>query len=96
MTALLENTVANKQLSAEQAASITETVLASKNMISQSLGRVLPLVEVYRVLGNKNKEVLVRIAYSADAAKEAVRKTLEEKADGLHDQLDKLLFNHSK
>lgn len=96
MTALLENTVANKQLSAEQAASITETVMASKNMISQSLGRVLPLVEVYRVLGNKNKEVLVRIAYSADAAKEAVRKTLEEKADGLHDQLDKLLFNHSK
>ena len=62
MTALIENTVANKQLSAEQAASITETVMASKNMISQSLGRVLPLVEVYRVLSNRNKEVLVRIA----------------------------------
>ena len=90
-----ENYDAAKKLSAEQAATITETVMASKNMISQSLGRVLPLVEVYRVLGNKNKEVLVRIAYSADAAKEAVRKTLEEKADGLQDQLDRLLFNHS-
>lgn len=96
MTALLENTVANKQLSAEQAASITETVMASKNVISQSLGRVIPLVEVYRVLGNKNKEVLVRIAYSADAAKEAVRKTLTDKADNLHEQIDQYLFGGAK
>lgn len=96
MTALIENTVANKQLSAEQAASITETVMASKNMISQSLGRVLPLVEVYRVLSNRNKGVLVRIAYSADAAKVAVRKTLESKADGLHEKLNELLFSRSE
>lgn len=96
MTALIENTVANKQLSAEQAASITETVMASKNMISQSLGRVLPLVEVYRVLSNRNKEVLVRIAYSADAAKVAVRKTLESKADGLYEKLNELLFSRSE
>ena len=96
MTALVENTVANKQLSAEQATTITETVMASKNVISQSLGRVIPLVEVYRVLGNKNKEVLVRVAYSADAAKETVRKVLTDKAGNLHEQIDTYLFGNAK
>ena len=37
VTALIENTVANRQLSAEDAASITETVMASKNLISRSI-----------------------------------------------------------
>ncbi len=95
ITAIVENTVANKQLTAEQAASITESVLASKNLISQSLGRVIPVVEVYRELSNKNKEVLVRISYNhnmaMEAAKKIVRKDLEEKGDELHGQLDEVL-----
>lgn len=36
VTALIENTVANLQLEAEQAESITQSVMASKNLISQS------------------------------------------------------------
>lgn len=95
VTALIENTVANKQLAADQAASITESVLASKNLISQSIGRVVPVVEVYRNKSTKNKEVLVQIAYNSemamDAAKKAIRKDLEEKGNKLHDQLDKVL-----
>lgn len=95
ITALVDNTVANKQLSSEQAASVTESVLASKNLISQSLGRVLPIVEVYRELSNKNKEVLVRVSYNhnmaMEAAKKIIRKDLEEKGNELHDQLDQLL-----
>lgn len=95
ITALVESTVANKQLSAEQAASVTESVLASKNLISQSLGRVLPVVEVYRELSNKNKEVLVRVSYNhnmaMEAAKKVIRKDLEEKGNELHDQLDQVL-----
>lgn len=95
IAALVESSVANKQLSDEQAASVTESVLASKNLISQSLGRVIPVVEVYRVLSNKNKEVLVRIAYNhnmaIEAAKKVVRKDLENKGDKLHDQLDQVL-----
>ena len=95
VTALVENTVANAQLSGEEAESVTRSVLASKNLISQSLGRTIPIVEVYRTLSNKNKEVLVRIAYSGDAAKkiakEAVRKDLEQRGNNLHDKLDKLL-----
>ena len=95
ITALVENTVANQQLEAEQAASVTKSILAGKNLISQSLGRTIPVVEVYRTLPNKNKEVLVRIAYSGDmakkVAKEAIRKDLEQRGDDLHNKLDELL-----
>lgn len=95
VTALVENTVANRQLSAEEAASIVETVQASKNLISQSIGRVIPVMECYRINNKKNNEVLVRIAYNAEmakeAAKKAVREELEKKGENLHEQLDKVL-----
>lgn len=95
VTALIENTVANEQLQGEEAESITRSVLASKNLISQSLGRTIPVIEVYRTLANKNKEVMVRIAYSGDQAKkiakEAIRKELEQRGDNLHNKLDELL-----
>lgn len=96
VTALIENTVANKQIEREQAASITQTVSASKNLISQSLGRTIPVVELYRVKGNKNKEVLVRIAYSEEmamqAAKKVIREELEKKGEDLHNQLDCIML----
>ena len=95
VTALVENTVANRQLSAEDAASITETVMASKNLISQSIGRTLPVIELYRINSKKNNEVLIRIAYNAEmakaAVKKAVRQELEQKGQNLHEQLDKVL-----
>lgn len=95
VTALVENTVANRQLSPEEAASIVETVQASKNLISQSIGRTIPVTECYRINSKKNTEVLVRIAYNAEmakeAAKKAVRDELEQKGQNLHHQLDKVL-----
>ena len=95
VTALIENTVANEQLSAEQAESITRSVMASKNLISQSIGRTITVVEAYRTLANKNKEVLIRIAYNGDTAKalakKAIREDLEKKGDELHNKLDELL-----
>jgi hypothetical protein len=95
VTALVENTVANKRLDPEDAASITETVMASKNLISQSIGRVITVIECYRILPNKNREVMVRIAYNGEMAKEvakkAVRQELEKKGEKLHDKLDKAL-----
>lgn len=95
ITALIENTVANKQLEPEDATSVVQSINASKNLISQSIGRVLPVVETYRTLNNKNKEVLVRIAYNSDmaktAVKQAVKKDLEKRGDDLHNKLDKLL-----
>ena len=95
ITALIENTVANKQLAAEEAASVVQSISAGKNLITQSIGRVIPVVEVYRTKANKNKEVLVRIAYSEKmakaAAKAAVREDLEKRGDDLHKKLDELL-----
>lgn len=95
VTALIESTVANKQLAAEDAATIVQTVSASKNLISQSLGRVLPVVEVYRTKANKNKEVLVRLAYNEkmarEAAKRVIKQELEAKGQDLHKQLDTVL-----
>ena len=95
ITALVENTVANKQLGADQAASITESVMASKNLISQSIGRTITVVECYRTKSNKNKEVLVRIAYNGEmakaAAKKAIKQDLEEKGQDLHEELDQIL-----
>lgn len=95
ITALIENTVANEQLDAGEAASITRSVSAAKNLISQSIGRTIPVVELYRNTSNKNKEVLVRIAYAGDMAKkiakDAVKQDLERRGDDLHNKLDELL-----
>ena len=95
VTALIESTVANEQLGADEAASITRSVMASKNLISQSLGRTIPVIEVYRTLQNKNKEVMVRIAYGGNQAKkiakDSIKKELEQRGDDLHKKLDELL-----
>ena len=101
MTTLIENNVANSQLTAEEAATVTKSLMAGKSLISQSLGRVLPVVEVYRVVDkrkkskNKNKEVLVRLAYNSEKAKEAAKKAtragLEADTEELQDKLDKVL-----
>lgn len=95
ITMLVENSVANNQLSAEQAASVTKTISAGKNLISQSIGRTILVVEAYRTLKNKNKEVLTRIAYNAQmakaAAKKALRDELNDESEELHKQLDEIL-----
>lgn len=95
ITSLVENAVANKQLGAEEAASVTETVLAGKNLISQNIGRTIPVMECYREKSNKNKEVLVRIAYNSTmakaAAKRVVREGLEDKGEDLQKKLDEIL-----
>jgi len=95
ITALIENSVANQQLAAEEAASLTQSVMAGKNLISQSIGRTIHVVECYRVKTNKNKEVLVRIAYNSAmakaAAKRAVQEELKGKSEDLHKKLDELL-----
>ena len=95
VTALIENTVANEQMSAEDAASVTRSISAGKNLISQSIGRTIPVVEIYRMLKNKNKEVLVRIAYNGDLAKklakDAIRKQLEQEGEDKQKKLDELL-----
>ncbi len=96
VTALIENTIANEQLPKDQAESIASTVAASKNLISQSIGRVIPVVEGYRKNNKGNYQVYLRVAYNSDAAydaaKKAIRKELEKKGGDLHKKLDELMF----
>lgn len=95
ISSIIENTVANEQMDQGEAESITRSVMASKNLISQSIGRCVPVVEVFRVVNGNNREVLVRIAYSQKmakaAAKKAIKKELEQRGDSLHNKLDSLL-----
>ena len=95
VAALAENSVANQDLSREEAASIVKTVEASKNIIAQELGRVLPVLEIYRTLPNKNIEVQVRLGYNIamanESAKKVIRKKLEDEATVTHEKLEKLM-----
>ena len=89
ITTLIDNSLANKQLSEGEAASLAETVAAGKTLISQSIGRTIPMVEMYRTLKNKNKEVLAAMA--KEAAKNALRGELEKKSEDLHKKLEQIL-----
>ena len=95
IAALIENNIANQQLNLEDAASVTKTVAASKNIIAQELGRVLPLFEVYKKIGKNNIEADIRLAYDSDVAyevaKKVIRKSLEEQTDIMQEKLDKLM-----
>ena len=94
IAALIENNIANQQLSNEDAASVTKTVAASKNLIAQELGRTLLLVEIYRSIG-VNTEANIRLAYDSKTAQEIgkkiIRKKLEDETKVLQDKLDKLM-----
>lgn len=94
VAALIEGNVANAQLNTQEAASVTEVAGAIKNLVVQEIGRVIPLIEVYKKLG-KNVEVSIRIAYNSEmaveAAKKLIRTQLKEKTSILHEKLDKLM-----
>ena len=92
VTALVESTVANEQITQAQASSIVRTVQASKNLIVQRIGRTFTVTECYKTLPNKTVQVRVTLAYNAkmaiNDAKNIVQAQLEAKGEDLHDQLD--------
>jgi len=94
IAALIENNIANQQLTSDEAASVTKTVAASKNLIAQELGRTQLVVEMYRRIG-VNTEADIRLAYDFKSAKEiakkVIRKQLEDQTKLLQDKLDKLM-----
>lgn len=94
VAALIENNIANQQLNSEEAASVTKTVGASKNLIAQELGRTLLVVEMYKKIG-VNTEADIRLAYDMKSAKEiakkVIRKKLEDETKLMQEQLDGLM-----
>ncbi len=96
VTALIDNSISNQQLAGEEAASITKSISESKSIISQNIGRVITVTEAYKEnKKNKNKEVLIRIAYSGEmakaAAKAAIHAELEKCSDELRKKLDTII-----
>jgi len=95
IASIIETNISTEQLSAEDAVTIQQTVSASTEVIAQKLGRVITLTELYRKSGKKNIECQMRIAYSQelanDAAKEVIKKNLQEKTNITREKLDKLM-----
>lgn len=90
--ASIEIIIANAQM--EEAASVSKIVATSKNMIAQEIGQIITLVEMYKDI-DKKIEANVRIAYNSkmalEAAKNIVRKQLEDQTNFQKDKIDKLM-----
>ena len=95
LTAKVSSKIGNMQDHADEATSISQSIMAAKSLISQSLPRVATIVEAYRVLPNRNREVLVMLACSSnaatDAAKNAVRTQLEKDGKKIADSVSEWL-----
>jgi len=94
-SSLIDNMVGNKQVGADDAASMTTLLSESKTIFSQKLGRVRTGLEIHRVLDNKRKEVQIRlVAKDSDIkeiAKQAIREEMEKRGMKMSDDLDKAL-----
>lgn len=95
VTALVDQSVANQQLPEEDAASVTKTLMESKSLISQSIGRTMVVMECYRTIESKRKMVRICVAYNGamakSVAKKAIRQSLEKEGKELGSKLDELL-----
>lgn len=95
VAALITTEGANEQISEDEVNSFVKTVNASKQLISQNIGRVVDVVELYRIVPGKKKEVRIIIAYNSEMAKRAAKKAiienLKEESSQLQDKLDQML-----
>jgi hypothetical protein len=91
-----ETSLANNQLSKDEAASITKTVSVVTNKVAQKLGRVVPLLKIYRETSN-NYEVQVQVGYNIATAKkimlEEVKKELGADAEMIKEKMNDFLFS---
>lgn len=94
VAAKIENNVANNQLGADEAATVTKSVMGGTQWITNSIGKVITVVECYQILPNKNRNVRIVIAYSEKKAREGIkqslRKELEKEGDDMLKALDKI------
>ena len=95
VAALITTEGANEQISEDEVNSFWKTVNASKQIISQNIGRVVDVIEIYRIAPGKKKEVRIMIAYNSEMAKRAAKKAiienLKEDSSQLQEKLDQML-----
>lgn len=90
INAFIENSVSNKQLTVDEASTITESIKKSKI----NIGHTIPIINIYRIMPNKYTEVVLRIACSfkraRQLAKNIVQIDLEKKDHKLYEKFAKL------
>lgn len=95
ITGLIDIAAGNKQLTPDEAASVTQVIGKAKELISAKLGRTVPLVQCYRKLDNGNVEYLEQVGYPSNAAlekaKEVIREQLEKELQELSVKFDKAI-----
>ena len=95
IAALVEASVANKEITQQEASAINNAIQASKGLTIMELGQTFKVLEIYRDLPNGNVEVMLRVAYStrmaAEAARRAIQAKLEDSAEITHQKLESLL-----
>lgn len=87
-----KNKVSNTQLNGGNATSKTESETVTDTKIEQNLGRVIPVLEAYRIVNGHNYEVRVVIAYSTELAQAITNRIIEQEQnqelDSLENKLD--------
>jgi len=100
IASIVNNNLANSQVSTKDATSVTEIVQSSKNIIAQQLGYVNPAYKIYRDLKDKKIEVQVKLFYenaqSLVIAKKAIKKELKEKLKKTDEEVNKLIDGPTK
>jgi len=95
IASLADIALANQELSQKDAASITKAIENSKNIVSQKLGRVVKVFEVYRPMPNNNVQLEVSMMYDMRAAmaiaKQAILDELKDDLEINKAQLEKLM-----
>ncbi len=95
VSSLISGNIGNAQLSTEDAASVTEIVQSSKNIIATQLGYVNPFFKLHKNIGKDKVEVQVRLFYdvkqSLEIAKKVAREELKDKLKMNEEQLEKLM-----
>ncbi len=91
---LIDKGLADKRLTADEAAAITETVMAGREAIAVSIGRVIPVVKCRRGKESGDNDVYLRIAYGTEMAiegtKRALRRELDKKGATLYERFDNI------
>jgi hypothetical protein len=93
---VIETKVSSNELGRNEANSLSTFVSTSKNIVSNTLGRVIKLVEIYREpKRTKNVEVQITLAYNAEIATKEALKALKQSLTAedveLMEQIDKLV-----
>lgn len=94
MKAVIESDVSTNQLDRKDAVSVTKTIEVSANRVSKKLGRVQPIVKIYRNV-NKNVEVQVMIGYNYELVRkqilEEMKAELQAETDDVRKRYEKFL-----